>query len=1307
MSAPYASAEVSAETPALAAMTTSQLVPFRRFAFHRRLLFFACLVGQTTSAVLHGAEVVKASFDLPADALEKSVKRFAMQSGLEVLIPSDAFAAIRTRAVRGEMTAREAVDAMLAGTELTVLQDPKTGAFAVLKKAPDPNEPRGTKRTAPDLPAAKKKSDDPEEPTKTVKPRKPLSLLVSLFSLIAAADPLMGQAVAPGAGHRSALDPDKVIELSPFVVNSSKDTGYQATATLAGTRLNTPVKDLGASISIYTKDFLDDIGATNANDLLIFATSMEAAGPGGNFSGATGDINAAQVNGDGPRVDPQASSRTRGLQPPNFTRGFYTTNIATDSYNTQSVTVNRGPNAILFGVGSPAGVVDTTLLRPNLQRNTNKIEVRVGDNSSLRKSVDFNRVMIKNKLALRIAALDDEERFNQRPAFEKKERIYGALAFEPYRSTALRMNFESGRTRANRPITVLPFNSISSAWESAGRPGFDWTFYDDPARNPNAQSQVIPNGLANPGPLFGQRQVFDQVLQVYSSPFAAAPDLAFRTETRITTGNAANAVKAQLFQPLVNRDQGNDAIPFLVTNNIFELPASFWTAANVLPGQQPGVAPAGIKMQGFTDYSAFDFANRMIDETSRQSDSFHAFNLAFEQRAWEDRIGIELAYDIQRVDRRSRNAAFSSTNGNHIRVDVSQVLPTGQSNPNYGRPFTYAYGQSTWNNDLSERETKRATAFLKYDFSDLNSSWGKWLGRHILTGLYEENVLELISYRNRLAVDGAAALDISPDVNAFARRPGALIYLGPSIIGNNNSLKFEPIQVPFIKAGPLAVPASYFVRAANATDPGAFVNAPASLVDINDQGNAQRDVIKSQAFVLQSYWLQEHLITLLGWRRDEDFFVRQQISAAKGAANLNDPGQVHYGFDDFAFAHTPPPNVAGETKTYSGVLRWPRRLIRLPAGTDFSVFYNHSANFTPSGGRVNAFGEALASPSGKTKEYGFNVSIFNDKLNLRVNRFETGVQGQSFAAGAVNVNNAILQIADLWGVEGNVNPQLVAMRNADIELLFSPLPANFRALYGQKIIGTAPALAAAGRLTSLSGSGDTTDFTAKGTEFEVVYNPTSHWRILANVARQETVQTNSLPFLKRLIGLMTPVWTQLRDRPRSTYPVGWQPGDPLTGVELFGTWLDTNVLVPFATAIATEGSATAEQRKWHINFITNYSFDHGSIFGDRLKGWSIGGAVRWQDKLGIGYPTIRNPDLTVKIDLAHPYYAPPETNIDAWVSYQRKVWNDRINWKVQLNARNLFGDSATIAIGVQPWGAPSTVRLPPERRWYLTNTFSF
>src|SRR5690348_3134189 len=84
----------------------------------------------------------------------------------------------------------------------------------------------------------------------------------------------LGASRLPGQTVPPPLKPaDEPIErLSPFMVTTDRDTGYQATSTLAGTRLNTKVEDLAAAISIYTKELMDDIGATSSSDLLVFAT---------------------------------------------------------------------------------------------------------------------------------------------------------------------------------------------------------------------------------------------------------------------------------------------------------------------------------------------------------------------------------------------------------------------------------------------------------------------------------------------------------------------------------------------------------------------------------------------------------------------------------------------------------------------------------------------------------------------------------------------------------------------------------------------------------------------------------------------------------------------------------------------------------------------------------------------------------------------------------------------------------------------------------------------------------------------------
>ena len=423
---------------------------------------------------------------------------------------------------------------------------------------------------------------------------------------------------------------------------------------------------------------------------------------------------------------------------------------------------------------------------------------------------------------------------------------------------------------------------------------------------------------------------------------------------------------------------------------------------------------------------------------------------------------------------------------------------------------------------------------------------------------------------------------------------------------------------------------------------------------------------------------------------------------------MNDPGKVVWSFDDFTFPQTPPGNVAKEVKSGSLVLRWPRHLIGLPHGTDLSLFYNASANFTPIGGRVDAFGSPLPPPRGTTAEHGINISAFNDRLGFRLNRFKTTNAGVTYGSAAFGaVVNAPLDAILRWSVEGNVNPHLVAERMADIAKLASALPANFLQLYNVSVSGKAPNLTAT-RNSNLAGAADTTDFTATGMEFEVVCNPTSQWRILANVARQETIKSNVLPFSQAFQKRMAPIYDELAGRAAGNYPVGWRSGDPLPSTtETFATLIDRSVRVPLATELASQGVPVAEQRTWRVNAVATYSFGRGSIFGERLRGWSVGGGVRWQSRFVLGYPSSRNADTTPSFDRTKPYYAPAEVNGDLWVRYERRIWDGRIQWRAQINVVNLYGDDTPVPIGVQPWGEVASVRLAPERRWYLTNTFSF
>jgi len=70
-------------------------------------------------------------FDLPADSAENSLKRFSQQFAPGVIFPTDLIKGVRTNAVHGRLTGREALDRLLAGTSLRAVHDPQTGGFAI------------------------------------------------------------------------------------------------------------------------------------------------------------------------------------------------------------------------------------------------------------------------------------------------------------------------------------------------------------------------------------------------------------------------------------------------------------------------------------------------------------------------------------------------------------------------------------------------------------------------------------------------------------------------------------------------------------------------------------------------------------------------------------------------------------------------------------------------------------------------------------------------------------------------------------------------------------------------------------------------------------------------------------------------------------------------------------------------------------------------------------------------------------------------------------------------------------------------
>ncbi|OYU97937.1 MAG: hypothetical protein CFE26_28430, partial [Verrucomicrobiales bacterium VVV1] len=192
--------------------------------------------------------------------------------------------------------------------------------------------------------------------------------------------------------------PEETIVLSPFSVVSD-DRGYQALNTLSGTRLNSKLEDLGASITVVTKQQMLDTAVLDINDVLKYEASTEGSGsytPSIVDRGTAKDSIAGYSFGNNGDSSTNAqANRVRGLAAPDAAINNFPTNnrIPFDSYNTQSVEITRGPNSLLFGLGTPAGIVNQTSAQAVLSRDNNQVVMRTDQYGSVRTSLTMNRTL--------------------------------------------------------------------------------------------------------------------------------------------------------------------------------------------------------------------------------------------------------------------------------------------------------------------------------------------------------------------------------------------------------------------------------------------------------------------------------------------------------------------------------------------------------------------------------------------------------------------------------------------------------------------------------------------------------------------------------------------------------------------------------------------------------------------------------------------------------------------------------------------------------------------------------------------------
>ena len=186
---------------------------------------------------------------------------------------------------------------------------------------------------------------------------------------------------------------------------------------MSGTRINSSIQDLASSITVVTKTQMEDFAMLNINDVFLYAGNTEGTGT---YTAGTG-VGVADRNGsvaDNVQLDPINSNRIRGIAPANITLGDIQTmgRVPIDPIDIDSIEISRGPNANVFGLGNPSGTVNLVPASANLTRNFTQATEQTDSYGGYRSTIDLNRVLWQNKLAIRASGVFEHDGFVRKPS---------------------------------------------------------------------------------------------------------------------------------------------------------------------------------------------------------------------------------------------------------------------------------------------------------------------------------------------------------------------------------------------------------------------------------------------------------------------------------------------------------------------------------------------------------------------------------------------------------------------------------------------------------------------------------------------------------------------------------------------------------------------------------------------------------------------------------------------------------------------------------------------------------------------------
>lgn len=741
----------------------------------------------------------------------------------------------------------------------------------------------------------------------------------------------------PPAPTPSAAVTGETVTLSPFEVNATLDVGYVGQDTLSGSRLRTNLKDIAAAISPMTSEFLRDISATNIE------TAMEY-GVGTRID--TDDARAAGPVGESFN-DAIRSIRVRGLPGATRSVNFFDAPGEVDIYMVDRIEVSRGPNSILYGIGSPAGKINVSSKQAQVGKNAYSVTSRIDSWNGQRYTFDANLALVPNRLGVRAVVLRGREKSWRDAGHNDQDRVFLAAKWQVDRKTTVKAEFEYGG--ANR-FVPRPFFGVdrTSSWVAAGRPLFD-----------NFPAAAIGTSPYNYTP---------------GAAFVAGQPGTPGTPRRDVAGSVAFGGRTYAYTDLPGVFERTTA-DLIVVSDRFSTAQNYrnFTTSEFISGSL------------FANDFAMGRANpRAALEANWAGGHFVTRTASiFIQRELLPDLNAELAFNRTQRRQETRNVATWPFFG--VTADTNMYLPTGQLKP----------ADMLYHIDISgDYRPERSDT----DQGRLSLSWEKNLHPQLTVRL--AGLGEFSTNKNRAEFMQQYWLN-GPELSS-----GGAFSPSPENAANQVIHRYYIADIRDTYRSSFRIPARYDLSGPTRyTDPrtGAVRTIYATYINRN-QGNTStfnRDT-SAGMFVGQAFLLKNRLIGTFGYRSDR---LRTRI----GLAYRDPVGEAvapNTGVWLPADPKTAPLAVfSGETKTAGAVghvtswlsVFYNRSTSLSTPGTNF---------ITPKNPTQTTTADYAQQPSGQTDDYGIKLSLWRDRIFVTATKYHT-VSKNEFGFSGFNKNNVV------------------------------------------------------------------------------------------------------------------------------------------------------------------------------------------------------------------------------------------------------------------------------------------------------------